>query len=102
MKNLFWIPFTTGVFHTLAVKDKKERQWGTTLSILGTTTAYSVLAGIREEYFLKPEFQKVIPSKLSVPAFVTMSLFFSGVHSGAFFCLGHLLSKKAYPAFEDV
>jgi hypothetical protein len=101
MNSLFWIPFTTGVLHTLALKDKKDKQWGTTLSILGTTSMYTTLTSIRNEYFLKPEHQKMIPSKLSAPAFVGTSLFFSRIHSGEFFCLGHLVSKKAYPVFED-
>lgn len=101
MNNLFWIPFTTGVLHTLALKDKKEKQWGTTVSILGTTSVYSTMASIREEYFLRSEHQKLIPTKVSVPAYVGIALFSSVLHSGAFFCLGHLVSKKAYPVFED-
>lgn len=101
MSTLFWIPFATGVFHQMGIQQKKEKQWSTTISILGTTSVYSVLGGIREEYILKPEFQKTIPSKLSVPAFVAMSFGFSAIHHGAFFCIGHLLTKKAYPVFED-
>lgn len=101
MSTLFWIPFTTGIFHQIGIQQKKEKQWSTVYSILGTTSVYSVLAGIREEYFLKPEFQKVIPSKLSVPAFFTISVLGATIHHGAFFCLGHLLTKKAYPVFQE-
>ena len=101
MKPLFLIPFATGVFHTLAIKDKKEKQWGTTMSILGTCSTYLTLAGLREEYFQKPEFQKMIPSKVSAPVFIGTSFFASAIHTGTFFCLGHLLTKKAYPQFVD-
>jgi hypothetical protein len=100
MSTFFWIPFATGSFHTLAIVSKKEKQWGTTVSILGTTSMYTTLTSIRDEYFLKPEHQKMIPSKLSVPAFIGTSLFFSLIHSGAFFCMGHLLTKKAYPLVQ--
>jgi hypothetical protein len=101
MATLFWIPFATGVFHQIGIQQKKEKQWSTTVSILGTMSVYSVLAGVREEYFLKPEFQKVIPSKLSVPGFLVTSFLAAGIHTGAFFCVGHLLTKKAYPVLQD-
>jgi hypothetical protein len=101
MTALFWIPFATGVLHQMGIQQKKEKQWSTTISILGTTSVYTTLTSIRNEYFLKPEFQKTIPSKVSVPAFLAMSFTISAIHHGAFFCIGHLLTKKAYPAFED-
>lgn len=98
---LFTIPFATGVFHALNTKNKKEKQWGLTNSIVGTTAAYSTLAAIREEYFLKPEHQKMIQSKLSPPAYIMSTFLVACVHSGAYFCLGNLLTKKAYPVFQD-
>ena len=101
MKPLFVIPFATGIFHSIAIKNKKEKQWDTTMAILGTISMYSTLKSVREEYFLKPEHQKIVPSKVSVPTFLVTSFFVASVHSGAFFCLGHLLTKKAYPVFAD-
>lgn len=98
---LFTIPFATGVFHALNIKHKKEKQWGLTNSILGTTALYQVLTACRDEYFLKPEHQKMIPSKVSAPVFLATSFAAAVIHSGTFFCLGHLLTKKAYPVFQD-
>ena len=102
MTTLFWIPFATGVFHSISKEQEKEKQWATTLSILGTTSLYSTLLSIREEYFLKPEHQKMIPSKLRLPGYIASSLFVSTVHTGAYFCLGHLLTKKAYPVLKEI
>lgn len=101
MKPLFLIPFATGVFHSIAIKEKKEKQWGTTLSILGTSSAYLAASAFRDEYVIKPEHKTVIPTRLSVPGFLAFSLFASCLHTGAFFCMGHLLTKKAYPVFMD-
>lgn len=100
-KILFWIPFTTGVFHTLATKEKKNPQWAITNSILGITSYFSMLASAREEYFLKPEHKKLISSKSPVPIFLASSFVVSAMHAGTFFCLGHLVSKKAYPVFQS-
>lgn len=101
MKSLFIIPFTTGIFHSIAIKEKKQKQWGTTLSILGTTSLYLAAAAIREEFLLKPEHQKMFPTTLSPPRYITGSIFVASIHTGAYFCLGHLLTKKAYPVFQD-
>jgi hypothetical protein len=101
MKPIFWIPFTTGIFHSLAIHQKKDKQWGTTLSILGTTSLYQAIISIREDVFVKPEFQKIIPSKLSAPGLVATSIIVSGIYTGSFFCLGHLVTKKAYPVLQN-
>ena len=98
---LFSVPFATGIFHTLAIKNKKEKKWGITNSILGLNSFYFVLKSIREEYSMKPEHQKLIPSKLPVPLFIGLSFLGGVIHSGTFFCMGHLVAKKAYPVFQD-
>lgn len=100
MSKLFWIPFSTGIFHSLAIKNKQEKQWPTTLSILGTSSLYLTSTSYYNEYLLKPEHQKMIPSKLTVPGFLASSFLAASLHTGAFFCLGHLLAKKAYPVFQ--
>jgi hypothetical protein len=101
MSKLFWIPFATGVFHGVSKEQNKAPQWGITNSILATNALYHAGFRFNEEWNLKPEHTKYKPSSLSPGATFFGTIGAAFVMTGSLFCLGHLLTKKAYPVLKD-
>lgn len=97
---LFWIPWLTGVLHSFQKQEKKNPQTSITLSILTTTSVFSVLRSYGNEFWYKPEHQKMLPTTLTRPGFILASLTGSVVMQGSVFCLGHLMAKQAAPLLE--
>ena len=101
MSKLFWIPFATGVFHGIAQGQKKEPEWGITNSILGINALYQAGFRFNEEWNLKPEHTKYKPHTLAPHSFFFGTIGSAFIVTGSIFCIGHLLTKKAYPLFKD-
>jgi hypothetical protein len=101
MNKLFWIPFSTGVFHGVSREQNKPPQWGITNSLLATTAVYNTGFRLNEEWNLKPGVSKYKPANLTSGGFLFGTLISSFVITGSIFCLGHLLTKKAYPVLKD-
>jgi hypothetical protein len=101
MNKLFWIPFATGVFHGVSREQNKPPQWGITNSLLATSALYHTGHRLNEEWNLKPEVSKYNSHSLSRSTVFFGTITGAFIMTGSIFCLGHLLTKKAYPVFED-
>ena len=101
MSKLFWIPFATGIFHGVAKEQNKPPQWGITSSILVTNALYSTAIRLVEEYTIKPDVSKYVANPMKPYVFLSGTFGASLVFAGSFFCVGHLVTKKAYPVLKD-
>lgn len=70
---------------------KKPIPWGLPISFLATTSTIGVFRSLHEDMPL---------TAVSVRKMPGMFLG-SVIANGAFFCLGHLFTKMAYPVFSD-
>ncbi len=100
MSKFFWIPFATGIFHSVSREQNKSPQWGITNSILTTNALFHAGFRFNEEWNLKQDLMK-FNSQSSSPRFFFGTIGAAFVVTGANFCLGHLLTKKAYPVLKD-
>ena len=89
MSLLFWLPFVTGSISTVRKEMNKPISYGVPLSILSTTTVLSVLKAFPKEV--------TVSDIRKLPGTTVAAMIFQG----GFFCVGHLLTKMAYPVFQD-
>jgi hypothetical protein len=89
MSLLFWVPFGVGSVSSLRKEMNKPVGYGLPLSILSTTTLLSVVKALPKEV--------TVSDIKKLPGMTVAGMMFQG----GFFCVGHLLTKMAYPVFHD-
>jgi hypothetical protein len=91
MSVLFWAPFGVGTVYSLRKELKKPVAWGLPVSALTTTTVLHTLTFYKNIETIPVGHMKSIPKTFAAAAIV----------QGSIFCLGHLITKMAYPVFQD-
>ena len=89
MSLLFFLPFGVGSVYSIRKEMKKPLPWGLPISFLTTTSTIGVFHSLHEELPLTSVSVRKMPAIFLGNA----------VANGAFFCLGHLFTKMAYPVF---
>lgn len=90
MKPLFFVPFATGSIYSFRKERKLPPSWGYPASILTTTSVLALFQHLASEPYFDGKSVKKMPGT------------FAGIYivHGAFFCLGHLMTKMAYPLLQ--
>jgi hypothetical protein len=91
MSLLFFLPFGVGSLYSIRKEMKQPLGWGLPASFLTTTSTIGMFKSLHEEIPMTSTSVKKIPGMFLGSVIV----------NGAFFCLGHLFTKMAYPVFQQ-
>jgi hypothetical protein len=92
MSRIFWLSFGMGSIYSLRKEQKKPLSWGLPTAFMGTVAVLATFKLLGDEKgIVHPQDLRNLPK-----TFVGAS-----IGTGTMFCLGHLLTKMAYPVFHD-
>ena len=92
MSLVFWLSFGAGSVYSLRKELNKPLGFGLPLAYMTSVIFLGALRSLGDkEGIVHPEELRRFPKTLGA----------SGIATGTFFCLGHLITKMAYPVFTD-